>query len=428
MNKSKRKRFLSAIALCTVSAAMLMTTACGKPASGGRIAVICKTQGVSFWDDVKKGAEDAGEELGYDIDYYIASGDNDYASQIEYINEAIDNKVKAIVIAPNGNSELDEAFEKAEKAGIKLININSRTDYEGVISLISSSDSDGGAVAARNAASLMLGNVMLDGNFQVDAVVGKVGIIAHTAATADQRVSGFRTEFSSQLASYIETVKFNNRGQFGGFGGEGFRPDDMGGPEAATDAAAETANADEEGSESAEAATEAATTAAEEGGNGIPEGIVPPDAAMGEFRTEEQTAELIESYILEGERCSTVDASYQEAKKLLQENEDIRIMFATNTNTTLGVCQAIEELGLSETVIVIGFNSDEKEISYLKTGVLDGTIIQNPYNMGYVGISYAIKSINDEAVPNTLDTGVTFVDASNLNDDYIQLLLYPDKY
>ena len=123
MNKSKRKRFFSAIALCTVSAAMLMTTACGKPASDGRIAVICKTQGVSFWDDVKKGAEDAGEELGYDIDYYIASGDNDYASQIEYINEAIDNKVKAIVIAPNGNSELDEAFAKAENAGIKLINI-----------------------------------------------------------------------------------------------------------------------------------------------------------------------------------------------------------------------------------------------------------------------------------------------------------------
>ena len=47
--------------------------------------------------------------------------------------------------------------------------------------------------------------------------------------------------------------------------------------------------------------------------------------------------------------------------------------------------------------------------------------------MGYVGVRYALKLINGMTVPCDLDIGATFVNGSNMNDEYIQLLLYPDK-
>ena len=136
---------------------------------------------------------------------------------------------------------------------------------------------------------------------------------------------------------------------------------------------------------------------------------------------------MIANYFIEGERCGTKEAAYEEAKKLLQENSDISIMYATNTNTTLGVCQAIEELDKANDVIVVGFNSDEQELKYVRTGVLDGTIIQNPYSMGYIGTRYAILASQGDGVAGSVDTGVTWISAKNINDDDIQLLLYPER-
>ena len=135
----------------------------------------------------------------------------------------------------------------------------------------------------------------------------------------------------------------------------------------------------------------------------------------------------IGSYFIEGQRCGTQEAAYEEAKKLLTENSDIRVLYTTNTNTTLGACQAVEELDLADSITVVGFNSDEQELKYIKSGVLDGTIIQNPYNIGYIGTRYAIQASQGSGVSGSLDTGVTWISAKNINDDDIQLLLYPEK-
>ncbi|HOC33765.1 MAG TPA: hypothetical protein PKI82_06770, partial [Ruminococcus flavefaciens] len=63
----------------------------------------------------------------------------------------------------------------------------------------------------------------------------------------------------------------------------------------------------------------------------------------------------------------------------------------------------------------------------LKSNILDATIVQNPYNIGYFSISYAKTLIEGDKVPSTLDTGVTLANAENIDDPYIQILLYPDK-
>lgn len=373
MNKMKRTSVFRRTALVAASLAMLASaTACGRPNTnqGGRIAVICKNDKVSFWEEVKKGADDAGSELGYDIDYYCATGDNDYASQVEYINKAISDKVDAIVIAPNGVTELNDAFQKAEDAGIKIININSKADYDGVLSCVSSSDTDGGKVAARHAAAVVLQNdeissIMDSGDASLTDVVklgtGAVAIIGHTAATADNRITGFEEGCQTQIIAEM-----------------------------------------------------------------VNDGL--DFSSLGENVTQDQIDAFFSTFFIEGERCSSIDAAYDEAYKLLSAKDcNVKCIYGTNTNTTLGICKAIEELGLGESVYAIGFNSDEGELAALRTGILDGTVIQNPYNMGYVGVRYATKAIGDESLPDTLDTGVTWVTAENMNDDYIQLLLHPDE-
>ena len=404
MNEMKRKGIFRRLALCAVSLTMLASaTACGKPqSSSGKIAVICKNENVSFWDEVKTGANDCCEEMGYEMVYYCASGDNDFSSQIEYINDAINQNVKAIVIAPNDLTELNEAFDRATNKGIKIVNINSRANYDDVVSYVGSSDFDGGAVAARNAARVMFATATETG-----AYVGKVAMIGHTASTADLRLTGFKATFSSSLGQYIAQQR-----------------------------AAQAAAAAQSGSgvpgESAPAQSSANAGAAQGGANAgaaqgaSAEGGDASGAGARSMTAEEQQA-MIASFFVEGQRCATKEAAYEEAKKILANNTDIKVFYATNTNTTLGVCQAIEESDFSDTITVVGFNSDEQELKYIRTGVLDGTIIQNPYNMGYIGVRYAIQAANGEGVAGSLDTGVTWISAKNINDDDIQLLLYPEK-
>ena len=376
MNRSTKSRIFRTFALCAVSAAMLLPGSCGKPKTEvTKIAVITK-QDISFWHDVKNGAEDAGDELGVAILYNEGSshdyptGDNDYATQIEYINNAINEKVDAIVIAPNGVTELNDALARADAAGIKIININSRADYDGVISCVSSSDKDGGAVAARHAGEAILANTDIrkaiaekaDLQTVTELGSGAIAIIGHTAATADNRIAGFKEGCVTAIAGQMARDGIHL---------------DVGGRQ------------------------------------GSPEEI----------------NAFFQPFYVEGERCATVDDAYEEAKKLLgKDGKNVKAFFATNTNTTLGVCKAIEELGLSESVYVIGFNSDEQELDYLRSGILDGTVIQNPYNIGYVGVSYAKRATEDVSLPQSLDTGVTYVTSQNMTDEYIQLLLYPDQY
>ena len=389
MNKMKRKSIFSKIAVCAVSMTMLASaTACGKPDNvGGNIAVICKNEKVSFWDEVKIGAQDCCDEMGYDMLYYCASGDNDYASQIEYVNDAIDKGVKAIVIAPNDPSELNGAFAKATEKGIKIVNINSRSEYGNIESCVSSSDFDGGAVAARNAMQLLFASIA-----ESNTPIGKIAMIGHTASTADLRLTGFKATVSPLLGQYMAK---------------------QAAAQAAAQGAAESAGGPPAGADTSAGGPPAGADTSAEGGS--------------KSMSDDEKQSMLANYFIDGQRCGTQEAAYEEAKKLLQENSDISIMYATNTNTTLGVCQAIEELDKANDVIVVGFNSDEQELKYVRTGVLDGTIIQNPYSMGYIGTRYAILASQGDGVAGSVDTGVTWISAKNINDDDIQLLLYPER-
>lgn len=409
MNKMKRKGILKRLALCAVSLTMLASaTACGKPQdSGGKIAVICKNDKVSFWDEVKTGAGDCCDEMGYEMLYYCAEGDNDFASQIEDINDAINKNAKAIVIAPNDLSELNETLEKASNKGIKIVYINSRANYDGAVSYVGSQDFDGGAVAARNAARIMFSTATESG-----AYVGKVAIIGHTASTADLRITGFKATFSSSLGQYI--AKMRAQAAAAAEGSSSGIP---------AEAAPSQGSAAQGGAAQGGAAQGAAAGNAQGGAS-----AATGDSGSGaKTMTAEEQQAMIASFFIDGQRCATQEAAYEEAKKILENNKDIKVFYATNTNTTLGVCQAVEESDLSDTITVVGFNSDEQELKYIRTGVLDGTIIQNPYNMGYIGVRYAIQAANGEGVAGNLDTGVTWISAKNINDDDIQLLLYPEK-
>jgi len=103
----------------------------------------------------------------------------------------------------------------------------------------------------------------------------------------------------------------------------------------------------------------------------------------------------------------------------------LKLIFGTNETATLGVCDAVKEKGKGNEVSVIGFDCSKEVQDYMADDIIDGTIVQNPYNMGYLGVRNAQKFLDGDFVPNEIDTGVTLVNKENIKDEKIKFLINP---
>ena len=110
---------------------------------------------------------------------------------------------------------------------------------------------------------------------------------------------------------------------------------------------------------------------------------------------------------------------------LITANPNLVGVFASNLIMAQGVGQAIAENKLGDKIKVIGFDSDEKTVGFLKEGVLAGLVVQDPYRMGYDGVKTALAVSKGEKVEAFVDTGANLVTKDNMADPKIDALLNP---
>ncbi|UEM05766.1 ABC transporter substrate-binding protein [Skermanella rosea] len=110
---------------------------------------------------------------------------------------------------------------------------------------------------------------------------------------------------------------------------------------------------------------------------------------------------------------------------LITANPNLRGVFASNLIMAQGAGQAIAENNLGDKIKLIGFDNDERLVSFLKEGVIAALVVQDPYRMGYDGVKTALAASKGEAVPAEVDTGVNVITKANMNDPRSQELLNP---
>jgi len=104
---------------------------------------------------------------------------------------------------------------------------------------------------------------------------------------------------------------------------------------------------------------------------------------------------------------------------------DIDAIAALNADSTVGVARAIEKRGLAGKIRIVGFDSTPDEIEFLERDVIDALIIQNPFSMGYLGVKYAVDTMNGKPVPKIVDTGSRVINKDNMYLPENQKLLFP---
>ena len=110
-----------------------------------------------------------------------------------------------------------------------------------------------------------------------------------------------------------------------------------------------------------------------------------------------------------------IELSMTEAENIITREGDALIgIYPDNNHTGDGVGMAIKQAELQDSVIVVAFDDDQQELDFLAEGVIKALIIQDPYNMGYLGCETAVKALSGEDVPSFVDTGVVVTRAEDL--------------
>ena len=83
-----------------------------------------------------------------------------------------------------------------------------------------------------------------------------------------------------------------------------------------------------------------------------------------------------------------------DTETMLRRYPQINVLLAFNEPTSVGAAEAVEELGLSQQVFLVGFDSNVATVDGLQDGAVDALVVQNPYAMGYLGVESAYQLIS----------------------------------
>lgn len=105
--------------------------------------------------------------------------------------------------------------------------------------------------------------------------------------------------------------------------------------------------------------------------------------------------------------------------------DKVDAVVALNSDAAVGAAEAIDELGLTGKVKLIAFDITEREVQSIEKGVIQASIVQKPYNIGYLGVKYAAMSARNEKTPQNSNTGFVVINKDNMYSEENQKIIFP---
>ena len=126
---------------------------------------------------------------------------------------------------------------------------------------------------------------------------------------------------------------------------------------------------------------------------------------------------------------TTPESAKAAAGRILEHYGDaVQGIFAVCEPNTDGVLRALEEAKKTNKIKFIGFDPNPVVVAALSERKIDGVILQDPVQMGYIAVRTMIKHLNGETIPRAISTGEYIATPDNLDDQSLQPLLRPQQF
>ena len=332
--------------------------------AGSYISIIGKAEEGQYWNEVKKGvdqaAADINEYLGYEgkdkvkVTYSGPETEDNVDEQVNILDEELARYPIAVGISITDANACEVQFDLAAENDIPVVAYDSGSDYQGLMATVSTDN----AVAAREAAT-RLAELIGDS--------GEVILFVNNSKskTSLDRENAFKEEIQNNHPNITIVESYHLD-----------RLEDM-------------------------------------------QKIVADEINAGTYQIDEESAEA-ESDV----QIAPADITEEDViDYVLAKHPDIKGCFASNAPTVKKAIAGLERAEADD-VMVVGFDADEEEKKALSDGRIEGLIVQNPFGMGYATVVAAARAALDMGNEAFVNTGYTWVTADNLEDESIQKMLY----
>lgn len=288
------------------------------------ITVVLKSNNIrsDYWQMVSTGVKAAAKEFNVNINITGPLSETDTAGQIRNVDEALEKKPDAIILAATDYDRLTPTAQKIKESGTKLILIDSPIHTHVETSLIATDNTEAGRKA---------GIVLTEGQngklYKVMTLSSRSGSLAEK-----ERMDGFK------------------------------------------------------------------------------EAVVDSPGAL-----------YAGNYEFDG----TEDAAYEQVKNLLSMYPDIQGIAGLNEAATLGAARAVKEKRWTDRIKIVGFDSSIYQIKLLEEGILQATVVQKPFNMGYLSVETAVQALNGIKVNPKVNIDAIVITKENMYTQENQELLFP---
>ena len=124
----------------------------------------------------------------------------------------------------------------------------------------------------------------------------------------------------------------------------------------------------------------------------------------------------------------TRDTAKRASENLLNRfGAQVQGIFTPNESSSMGMLLALQDEGRAGKLPFVGFDASPAFVEAMRKGQMHGTVLQNPYNMGYLAVKTMVEHLEGRQVPKVVDTGVALVTPENLDEARSQELLNPPK-
>ena len=337
---------------------------------GTYFSIIGRSSSKEYWKAVEAGAKaavaDINEALGYEgsdkvkVVYSAPTESDNVGEQVSILDEELSRYPDALGISVIDIQSCHVQFDLAAQNSIPIVLFDSLSDYQGVMAKVSTDNRAAAKEAAVHMAEALedQGEVLVYVNDSV-------------STSAKDRVDGFRNEIQDNHPDVsIAGVYYKDK------------LDDL----KKEIVMSESESDDEEASEIENTAEE----------------------------TEELSTEEIQSRMDDLTEEDVLDY-------ILLQHPDVRGIYTSNGETALAMVSACERAD-KEGIQVITYDADSEVQQAIEDGKIYGTILQNPYGIGYATIIAEARSILEMGNEAEVNTGYVWLSADNYQDEEMKKL------
>lgn len=113
---------------------------------------------------------------------------------------------------------------------------------------------------------------------------------------------------------------------------------------------------------------------------------------------------------------------------LLKYRDEVDGVFTVCEPNSTGMLGALDNSGLAGKVHFIAFDPNARLIEAMANGKIDGIVVQDPINMGYLAVKTMLAHLRGEKVERVIDTGEYMATPENMHAPEMEKLLHPVKF